>query len=166
MEHPKKAVKRGYGVKTEVYSISLHKSIAKLMDDFLEEEGLQRSYFVQECIKKGLEQYRERGFVYFIKWGEKDFKGLTTIKIGKTKNPSERLNQLAGGNGTTLPVRLEMLHIAECDNAKKVESLLHRHFSKKRIEHSEYFLLEDSDIKWILDEGYRDLRGIIQFLSS
>lgn len=163
MEHPRPAVKRGYGVKTEVHSISLNKTVAALLEEFLVEEQLGKSYFVQECIKKGLERYKESGFVYLIKWGQKDFEGCTTIKIGKTKNPQERLQALAG-SGTALPVSLEMFHLIECHNAKKVETMLHKHFSKKRIEQTEYFRMEDDDLKWFLEEGYRDIKGINQYL--
>jgi Meiotically up-regulated gene 113 len=161
---PKPAIRRGYGVKTEVISVSLHKSVVKMLDEYLIQEEVQRSYFVQECIKRGLEQFKNCGFVYVIKWGEKDFEGNTIVKIGKSKNPTERLSQLAGGDGTQLPVRLELLHSIECDNMKKVETLLHRHFAHKRIDNTEYFKLQDEDIKWFLAGGYIDLRGISQYV--
>lgn len=164
MEHPKPAVKRGYGVRTEVHAVSLNKLVARDLEEFLEKEGIGKSYFVQECIKKGLERFKESGFVYVIKWGEKDYQGNTTVKIGMTKNPSERLQVLAGGNGTALPVRLEMFHLIECAHARKVENLLHKHFSKTRIDTTEYFLLTDEEMKWLLSEGYRDIRGISQYL--
>jgi hypothetical protein len=164
MEYPKRAIKRGYGVRTVVYSVSLDKTIASLLDNFLAEENLQRSHFVQECIKKGLERYRESGFVYLIKWGQKDYEGNTTMKIGRTKNPTERLQALAGGNSAALPVKLEMFHLIECYNAKRVEASLHKHFSKQRIDTTEYFLLNDDDLKWFKNEGYRDIKGINQYL--
>jgi hypothetical protein len=165
MEHPRTKVKRGYGVKTEVHSISLNKTVAALLEEFLEEEQLGKSYFVQECIKKGLDRYKESGFVYLIKWGQKDFEGNTTIKIGRTKNPQERLQALAGGSGgAALPVTLEMFHLIECHHAKKVETMLHKNFSKKRIEQTEYFNLTDEDLKWFLNEEYREIKGINQYL--
>lgn len=164
MEYPKPAIKRGYGVKTVVYSVSLEKTVAALLDKFLEDEGIQRSYFVQECIKKGLERYRESGFVYLIKWGQKDFEGNTTMKIGRTKNPTERLQALAGGSSAALPVKLEMFHLIECHHARKVETMMHKHFSKQRIEQTEYFMMTDDNLKWFLNEEYREIKGIKQYL--
>lgn len=76
-------------------------------------------------------------YVYFIKaFGERD---LVRIKIGKAKDPEERLKTLQTGS----PVKLKLIGVIKCKSsahAYHVEKLAHDRFYKQR-KRGEWFRL-------------------------
>ncbi len=73
------------------------------------------------------------GYVYFIK-------SQYGYKIGCTGDLKKRVNSL----GILFPFKTELHSIVECKNYNKIESLLHSHFSDKRL-NGEWFSLSEED---------------------
>jgi hypothetical protein len=83
------------------------------------------------------------GYVYLI---ESVF-DKTTVKIGCTKNPKQRLQVL----NSQLPFTVQFKHIVLADDMFKYEKQLHSSFSHKRLS-KEWYCLNDADfelIKWM-----------------
>jgi hypothetical protein len=82
-------------------------------------------------------------YVYFVQaFGEHE---LVRIKIGRSKNPEERLHDLQTGSA----VKLKLLGKIKCrsnDHAKQVETLAHEIFYKQR-KRGEWFRLFKSLIE-------------------
>lgn len=80
------------------------------------------------------------GYVYIIR--DIDVTGF--YKIGKTNQPSRRLNEFIA----QYPFRFVVSHIIVCRDMTAVETLLHRHFANKRAR-GEWFALDAGDVAWI-----------------
>lgn len=80
----------------------------------------------------------KRGFVYLFKCN-----GL--YKIGRTKNPTKRMQQMASA---AMPFEFERIHVIGCKNAIEAERELHKKFSSKR-KIGEWFDLSEIDIEEI-----------------
>lgn len=80
------------------------------------------------------------GYVYIIR--DIDVTGF--YKIGKTNQPSRRLNEFVA----QYPFRFMVSHIIVCRDMTAVETLLHRHFAGKRTR-GEWFSLTSEDVRWI-----------------
>lgn len=80
------------------------------------------------------------GYVYIIR--DIDVTGF--YKIGKTNQPSRRLNEFVA----QYPFRFMVTHIIVCRDMTAVETLLHRHFADKRAR-GEWFSLTPDDVRWI-----------------
>lgn len=80
------------------------------------------------------------GYVYVLK----DIEISGYYKIGKTTNPHNRMKAF----GVLLPFETELIHVIECDNADRIESQLHNHFSHKR-KQGEWFALDNDDVNWL-----------------
>lgn len=75
------------------------------------------------------------GFVYFIASAN------GRVKIGRSKRPEERLNDLQTGSS----VRLEMIAAIPSTNSAKTERQLHELFADRHAD-GEWFLLSEADI--------------------
>ena len=51
--------------------------------------------------------------------------------------------------GVKLPFEVELLHVIECQDYNTAELALHLKFASKRVNGSEFFTLNDEDVKWI-----------------
>lgn len=92
-----------------------------------------------ETIEKEVAAKDLSGFVYLFKC-----KGL--YKIGKSKNPKQRLKTLQGTIGA---YPIEMIHAFPCADMKQAESSLHRRYSDKRVR-GEWFKLNWRSVQSIL----------------
>lgn len=81
------------------------------------------------------------GYVYLLKVLNSD----TLYKIGRTKNPDNRLRTFS----VKLPFPVEYAHVIETDNMHELERDLHRKFRKQRKRGSEFFSLSQADIDYI-----------------
>ena len=71
----------------------------------------------------------KKGYVYILEWAN------NLVKIGRSKNPYNRINTLR----TQSPIELKQTYISEeIPNYEEVEIKLHKFFSKGR-KHGEYF---------------------------
>jgi hypothetical protein len=73
------------------------------------------------------------GFVYLIR-------GAGKHKIGRSKDPTARLEQIATG-----PHRLELLHQIATDDTAKLEAYFHRAFAHRRVR-GEWFKLDAAEL--------------------
>ena len=89
---------------------------------------------------KTMKRFTQRNNLYFIRNGGP---GPVTslIKIGYSKDPSNRLKQLQVGN----PVRLELRTTIGVSNGYQAENNAHQYFSDKRV-NGEWFELTEKSI--------------------
>ena len=95
----------------------------------------------EDYYSKPLDKFsvKHEGYVYFFRMGRGDGK-KTPVKIGYSKNPSQRIKQLRTGNP-----EIKMLHTVK--TFKRMEKLLHAELSDKRY-NGEWFLIDgDSNTK-------------------
>lgn len=78
----------------------------------------------------------ERGYVYVVRADN----GL--VKIGMALNWHLRIQQL----NSALPYELEVLHVVECDEPRRLERTLHERYAEKRVRR-EWFRLSDADLE-------------------
>lgn len=81
--------------------------------------------------------YWRGGYIYILK----DIQISGLYKIGKTRNPVERMKAF----GVQLPFAVELIHVIKCYSADEVERRLHSRFASKR-ERGEWFALSDEDV--------------------
>jgi hypothetical protein len=81
------------------------------------------------------------GYVYILKVIGHD----NLYKIGRTKNPVNRLKTFS----VKLPFIVDYEHLIQSDDMYKLENELHRKFRKQRQRGSEFFLLSESDIRYL-----------------
>lgn len=87
------------------------------------------------------------GYVYLIK----DVSMTGHYKIGKTRNPHDRLSTF----GVKLPFEIETVCLIRCDRYHELESNLHRQFADKRV-NGEWFNLSPEDVEYIKGLAYQE----------
>lgn len=93
------------------------------------------------------------GYVYIVK----EFH-TNTYKIGKTKNLTKRLNIF----DVKLPFRWELINSIKFEDYSYGETLLHRFFSDKRIDNTEWYDLSEDDLRMIVNQQLpEEIRNII-----
>ncbi len=80
----------------------------------------------------------KRGFVYLFYCNGK-------YKIGRSKNPTERMKRMASA---IMPFTIERIHSIGCKDAVFAEKQLHKKYAAKR-EKGEWFNLNDQDVEEI-----------------
>jgi hypothetical protein len=81
------------------------------------------------------------GYVYVLKViGSENL-----FKIGRTKSHTDRLKTFS----VKLPFEVKYECLIPCNDRFVEEAKLHRHFSSKRKQGSEFFYLDDHDIDWL-----------------
>lgn len=85
------------------------------------------------------------GYVYFIK----EFHS-NTYKIGKAKNIEDRLRMF----NVKLPFEWELFHSIKTSDYTVAEKLIQKEFASKRIKGSEWFELDDNDLKKIKENNF------------
>jgi hypothetical protein len=88
-------------------------------------------------------QYHARdlsGYVYVLRTGEESI-----FKIGKSKEPENRIKTF----GNLLPFEVDYELLIEADNMSALEKSLHRRFASKRIRGSEFFTLNERDLRYL-----------------
>lgn len=84
-------------------------------------------------------------YVYFIATRNRTQGDRLVVKIGKAKNPLDRMSELQVGN----PQQLRLLGKIRCSNdeqAYQTERHIHRIFKRKKL-HGEWFALTDADVR-------------------
>lgn len=79
-----------------------------------------------------------KGWVYLLK------SPLGAFKIGRTKNPNDRLKTFK----TSLPFEVEYLHLIETPDMVGLEQVLHLRYHNKRV-NGEWFNLSPDDVAYI-----------------
>lgn len=69
-------------------------------------------------------------------------------KIGVSSNPDKRINEIRTG----CPVPVEIVLVAETDEAEELERMLHLHFASQCMSR-EWFVLDDEDLEYIAEIG-------------
>ena len=88
---------------------------------------------------------RDNGWVYAVRFGN-------VVKIGKTKNPQSRMDNLQSGQRRSY----HELHLIECDESRIAERILHRIFEKYRVG-GEWFRLSNIQMSIISSvKEYKD----------
>lgn len=77
------------------------------------------------------------GYVYLLQAGH-------YYKIGRAKNPGERIKTLA----IQLPFPVDVVLVMPCDDEIAAEKYLHKYYSHRR-SNGEWFELTDSDVLWM-----------------
>ncbi|MFZ3577876.1 GIY-YIG nuclease family protein [Virgibacillus sp. DJP39] len=104
----------------------------------------------QRFDSKGLDS----GYVYFVRES-----GNHRIKIGKAKNPEQRIQN---DFGTMMPYEFIIIHLIRSENYHKTENLFHRYFGDKRFK-GEWFDLTSKDLAWVQKEKFpREIEDSIQ----
>jgi hypothetical protein len=96
-----------------------------------------------------------KGFVYLFK-----HKGTNFIKIGMTED--ESVSKRFSCFNTYAPNGGEIVHIIETNNARELESDLHKKYSEKRMK-GEFFLLSNQDIEDIKNIENENIRLLQEF---
>lgn len=88
--------------------------------------------------------------LYFIKSEDtqKDTEQRIIVKIGVSKNPSDRLKELQTGNHN----KLTLIKIIECDNYRKLESEMHK-FYKQNNKIGEWFEFSVNEFSLCMDKA-------------
>lgn len=106
-------------------------------------EGVEANFSIYERGKsKGQPQ---KGFVYLLPaYGPE---GLLGYKIGKTTNAHSRRRTF----GIKLNFDVQFLALISTDDHSNLETILHRLFANKRLGSSEWFKLDELDVKHIVE---------------
>ncbi len=85
------------------------------------------------------------GYVYVLRAIDGSY------KIGKSTNPKSRKRTF----DVRLPFQVEYVHTILTDDMGKLEKALHHKFRAKRLNNSEFFKLDELEVKFIIDLGVR-----------
>lgn len=134
---------------TRIISMSLEGSLVDQMDILCKMNNISRSFFIREAIKLAFNEskrLKKKGFVYFAL-----LEHTNMMKIGQSKRVQERLEH---DLGTKFPMDLIPFHVVETDDMDKTERAFHHFFREKRKGSTEWFVLDEEDKRWVLDQRY------------
>lgn len=99
--------------------------------------GVITGLLILDLFSQTIPHNPDRGYIYVLR-------SPYGYKIGKTKNPTKRLNHF----GVKLPFETEVIILKETKNYHLTERELHEKFMHKRIR-GEWFQLNERDLKYI-----------------
>lgn len=82
------------------------------------------------------------GYVYLI------YSSTEHYKIGFSKDPRKRHKTFVDSFGVKLPISVELVHIIETNDMRKLETQLHERYKHKRV-NGEWFSLDKPDVDYI-----------------